>query len=409
MPIVCWGNLAKSADSTERIEQSIQAYIEGHDENPNAHMGEDYALGAHRLQIEIDHLPLSARNSLMYPTARTYKAIVDSAGYGDYLTLQAALVYVNSIGGGSIYLKSGHYYIDDDIQLSSNTNIVGEDAEMTIIDFDGAEKRIIAQGSSGTHLRNIEFHNVQIKGMSSSDDWGMWFIYCDDIKFQDCKFLDFADPYAENTGLIAFDHCKRVTVNNCYFKNCEGGMYMSECDQLNFEFNYYESIASWVLYVSVSTNVVFRHNRTYLCGSENADSMIYFTDGCNDLIFDSNIFDSCRTVPIWSENGSRIAVTNNTIGKTGTVNHAISISGCDRSIICNNRITTFTTDGIYIYGDDDYCVINSNAVTNCGGYGIKIDGATNDKNVVVGNCLVSNSSGAVSDSGTGTVVANNAS
>lgn len=56
MPIVCWGNLAKSADSTQRIEQSIQAYIEGHDENPNAHMGADYALGAHRLATELDHL-----------------------------------------------------------------------------------------------------------------------------------------------------------------------------------------------------------------------------------------------------------------------------------------------------------------------------------------------------------------
>ena len=55
MPIVCWGNLAKSADSTQRIEQSIQAYLEGHDENPNAHMGTDYALGAHRLQTTLDH------------------------------------------------------------------------------------------------------------------------------------------------------------------------------------------------------------------------------------------------------------------------------------------------------------------------------------------------------------------
>ena len=55
MAIVCWGNLAKSADSVQRIEQSIQAYIESHDENPNAHMGEDYALGAHRLSVVMDH------------------------------------------------------------------------------------------------------------------------------------------------------------------------------------------------------------------------------------------------------------------------------------------------------------------------------------------------------------------
>lgn len=57
MPIICWGNLAKAADDTLRIEQSISDYIEGHDENPNAHMGPDYALGAHRLQAVLDHAP----------------------------------------------------------------------------------------------------------------------------------------------------------------------------------------------------------------------------------------------------------------------------------------------------------------------------------------------------------------
>jgi hypothetical protein len=55
MTIICWGNLAKSADDTQRIEQSIQAYIASHDEDINAHMGEEYALGAHRLQTTLDH------------------------------------------------------------------------------------------------------------------------------------------------------------------------------------------------------------------------------------------------------------------------------------------------------------------------------------------------------------------
>jgi hypothetical protein len=55
MAIICWGNLTKSANSTEKIEESIQGYIESHDENPNAHMGADYALGVHRLQAVLDH------------------------------------------------------------------------------------------------------------------------------------------------------------------------------------------------------------------------------------------------------------------------------------------------------------------------------------------------------------------
>jgi len=56
MAIICWGNLAKSADDVQKIEQAIQDYIETHDMNPNAHMGEDYALGVHRLQAVLDHM-----------------------------------------------------------------------------------------------------------------------------------------------------------------------------------------------------------------------------------------------------------------------------------------------------------------------------------------------------------------
>jgi hypothetical protein len=55
MPIVCWGNLAKSADDTQRIEQSIQAYMEEHNENVNAHQIEGSSLYMHRLNEELDH------------------------------------------------------------------------------------------------------------------------------------------------------------------------------------------------------------------------------------------------------------------------------------------------------------------------------------------------------------------
>jgi hypothetical protein len=56
MPIVCWGNLAKSADDTQRIEQAIQAYTEDHNENVNAHQIEGSSLYMHRVNEILDHL-----------------------------------------------------------------------------------------------------------------------------------------------------------------------------------------------------------------------------------------------------------------------------------------------------------------------------------------------------------------
>lgn len=56
MPIICWGNLAKSADDTLRIEQSISDYVTGHDENVNAHQIPGSALYMHRVNEILDHL-----------------------------------------------------------------------------------------------------------------------------------------------------------------------------------------------------------------------------------------------------------------------------------------------------------------------------------------------------------------
>jgi len=106
MAIVCWGSLAKAANDTLKIEESILGYIENHDENPNAHMGPDYALGAHRLATMLDHSPYSVFNKFLYPQSRIYKAVVDPTGNGDVLTIQAGIDYVNSIGGGAIYIKA---------------------------------------------------------------------------------------------------------------------------------------------------------------------------------------------------------------------------------------------------------------------------------------------------------------
>ena len=90
MAIICWGSLAKSADDTTRIEQSIQHYVGTHDENPNAHMGEDYSLGGHRLQTELDHPP----NSIHYFHVKDIHAEAITAGGlivkgdGPYISVQ---------------------------------------------------------------------------------------------------------------------------------------------------------------------------------------------------------------------------------------------------------------------------------------------------------------------------------
>ncbi len=90
MAIVCWGNLAKAADDTQRIEEAIQDYIQSHNEDPNAHMGEDYALGAHRLETVLDHPYNSVRwwHMLDLHADRITAGAMVVRGDGPYIVVQ---------------------------------------------------------------------------------------------------------------------------------------------------------------------------------------------------------------------------------------------------------------------------------------------------------------------------------
>ncbi len=112
--ILCWGNLAKSADDTTRIEESIQDYIEEHNSDPNAHMGEDYALGVHRLQNVLDHMPGSI--GMEFFTMNTMTISFNFESFDSFLTTGIAsegmaygrLLSNNGTGNNPAYAKTFH-------------------------------------------------------------------------------------------------------------------------------------------------------------------------------------------------------------------------------------------------------------------------------------------------------------
>ena len=112
MPIICWGSLAKSADDNTRIEQAIAEYIETHDENPNAHMGADYSLGAHRLATELDHI--SGSVAFHHLVMDSYNAMISFESFDGWI-----LEGNGSAGilGATIYTDAGAP--DDTASISS--------------------------------------------------------------------------------------------------------------------------------------------------------------------------------------------------------------------------------------------------------------------------------------------------
>ena len=136
MAIICWGNLAKSADSTERIEEAIQDYIENHDSDPNAHMGADYSLGGHRLQTELDHPP----NSVQYFHINDIHAEKITAGgmvvkgNGPYIVVQDNGGYERvKIYPEGIIIKNGRIIIENEFgtNIIDDKGLIGENIFLT--------------------------------------------------------------------------------------------------------------------------------------------------------------------------------------------------------------------------------------------------------------------------------------
>jgi hypothetical protein len=59
MPAVVWQNLAKNQSDPEKVEQAVDRKIQNHNDDVNAHLGENQALTSHRAEDIIDHLASS--------------------------------------------------------------------------------------------------------------------------------------------------------------------------------------------------------------------------------------------------------------------------------------------------------------------------------------------------------------
>lgn len=326
----------------------------------------------------------------------------------DFDDVQEAIDYINASGGGVVLIKVGTYVLTSDITLYSNVILEGEDMDMTILDFNGGAFQLKGIGTSGTHKRNIEVRDLQIKN-STFYDYGVFQLdYADDCAVTRCKFDNIhleADPAG---GCIYADHTNRLEVTENQFLNSDAGVRVANSNQSHVEFNYFYNILGTAYSIYVSNETIFRHNTENTCGNVNGDAVNYITGACANAVFDSNFFLLCRTSGIWNEGSTSISITNNVWTVTGAPWDALSLHSVNRCIITGNRIIGFSSDGIYL-ADSDFNVITGNVITGCGGYGVFIDGATNDKNVVVGNALISNTDGAVGNTGTASVVANNSS
>src|SRR5574343_321995 len=110
-PILVWGALAKSFDDPETIEEAIARMINDHNDDVEAHLGENQALEAHRTNEIIDHPAESIVSDKLDPGAIDFYQFdpLSIKGIINYDSLDAFNNLLNATisGYSNLYLNVG--------------------------------------------------------------------------------------------------------------------------------------------------------------------------------------------------------------------------------------------------------------------------------------------------------------
>lgn len=226
-----WGNLARAVNDPTLIDEAIATAVQAHDDDPDAHLEAGQSLTTHRAADIIDHLAESVVNDKLHHTARAYAAVVGSGVEGDYATLQAAVEYVAGLGGGTILVLPGTYYLAGAVALPVSINIIGFDAESTIIHggFTGTNYLKIIDDTTASqksqYFENLTFYNDG-GGVFHSTDTDL--TYTSVARFINCNFNGGGQYIYTETTHLYFDGCtmpidgteavaafERVQFDNC--------------------------------------------------------------------------------------------------------------------------------------------------------------------------------------------------
>jgi len=190
MAIICWGNLAKSADSTERVEQAIEAYVESHNENANAHQIEGSSLYMHRVLEKLDHEFGSVSLEFLPKDQKYSMSMFESLdGWTKHGSCYAGIFGAMIISNGGVGLDEGwmtaspytglpaldftkNPFFQTTVRLTTTTDQIayfGTSTQFTEVERDGFGFEIVNATLYAFWRNNGTIHEVEITGISIND------------------------------------------------------------------------------------------------------------------------------------------------------------------------------------------------------------------------------------------------
>lgn len=355
--------------------------------------------------------------------------------------IQKAIDALKKEGGGRIYLRTGTHKPRTSLTIPSGVpiQIEGENTTSTIIDFNSTASRIIVAGT-GIYTTGTVSITLGVTVTGSSTSWLSSGLVAGDQIFLDSRWYKIAAITGNTTIILSEGYSGGVLAGATYragavAKDCEiKELTIQGCTSLSGALDgddVRNLLLEDVQFISNTKAIVIKNFSEWL-----AESIIVVTSGSHGITFDTGTFCNNRQLATASNDGHGVVLISI---KTGTFEFSSSnsntadgynitsctdlfmsvqananegqgiecVSGNDNILIEGSLISGNITGGIMLTETTDNCRISTGKFTGNGGYGVNVAAATCDNNIIVSNVFAGNSSGAVNDLGTGTVIRGN--
>jgi Pectate lyase superfamily protein len=367
---------------------------------PLAELDANFAAVANTDNIEYN--PPFANSTVETVTAKLSQivSVMDFGAVGngiadDTAAIQSALTYINSIGGGTVFVPNGTYNISSEIQVYSNTTFTGEGSSSTLYSLNTTRLNgVAARGTSASPFINVHIKNLSIKSSS---------VFTSGVP-------------NTNTGQgVTLVCCEQSSVENCFVSGwSDGGIFGDGCKYCYLTGNFVNATAQAIGFIAYSRNCynnIVTNNAVTNTGTFNAIHLEGHFSGssynCYFTTIADNTVSSAYNHGINIENAQYTSCVGNTVFETGLITtpqlsqspwgtsenpapvdlrSAIFLFGSPYSSVVGNICNGTTNYAVIVGANSSNSCVSGNISYNTGGGLLITDsyGVASTQNVSVG-------------------------
>jgi len=297
------------------------------------------SIGSTLTAVEYNNLANHVRPTATATVAKSEPADYVTTNYGsDDACIQAAIDYVDGLGGGSVLIREGTYLIETNIQLKTLVSIYGVGYK-TILEEAGATYILQATNKNSFSISDLKIEmNNDINAHSAIR---LDTATCSDITIFKVKISNCAETVGTCVG-IGISNSKDIKIIACIFDTCH---------------NY-----------AVATN---NAERLLIegCHVYGAIGVLAYNAGTKDSHMVGNIVKTVdgASIGIKLNVAENCIVSNNiltSLTKTNSTGISVGDTGCNDNVVNENNVSGYT-HGIHLNVHPHRTQVHNNTVVDC--------------------------------------------